>query len=232
MVDAAQYATPREMYDRYNEIHRKFFPPHPPSVPEPPPVISIAAAEPPPPDPLDVELPLSMKVIGFQQTRARMRVIRRAVCLHFGITKYEMVQKRRTAKIVIPRQVFSYFSARLTGASLTQIAKTLDQDHTTVMHAVESIKGRILDHPEFHAVIECLEQKIMTNFGDLRTNVRIKFGRYVPHSRVNLYLQLGWVWSQYINIYGVLMIWPCGCPCVEPPDGDLHNLPGHLRPGD
>ena len=219
MVPVAQYATPRQMYDRYAEIHRKFFPPPPPAPPmvEPPPPPDAMAVESPPPVAPEPTPPLT-RVIAFQKTMARMRAIRRVVCDGFDITKDEITQKRRCLTIVIPRQIFSYLVAKHTKASLTQIAKALDQDHTTVMHSIDAVKRRMFASNTFKNLIDELEEKLCRQFGDdpMPADHKIKYGRYVPHNRVADYLSIGWTWSDYINSYGVLMVWCCGCPCVEP----------------
>src|SRR4030095_13498807 len=115
MIEAVEFSnkTQRQQHHHYQEIHRKFFP-RPPVFPrliEPMPVKAEPPPAPPPPQPPPV------KFIGFDQTRLRMRIIRRMVCQAFHISLEAIMSTRRTYDIVRPRQVYSYLVTRLTRAS-------------------------------------------------------------------------------------------------------------------
>jgi hypothetical protein len=219
MIEAAQFTTPtqRELYDHYREIHLKFFPrppvfPHsiePPSPPPKPDAQAILEALPPAP-----RLPPD-KAIGIAQTQLRMKVIRRVVCESYAISRDTLMSARRTCEIVRPRHVYSYLAARLTKASLPQIGRSLDQDHTTVMHAIKRTEARITIDREFAEHMRALEARIRNQFGE-KPKPRGCIGRYVAHDAVADYFLLGWMWAANLNEYAALMIWPCSCPFVEP----------------
>jgi hypothetical protein len=219
MIEAAEFATPtqRELYDHYREIHLKFFP-RPPTFPrsiEPPPpppqpeAQSVLETLPPAP-----RLPPS-EAISIAQTRLRMKVIRRVVCESYAISKDALVCARRTSEIVRPRHVYCFLASRLTKASLPQIGRSLDQDHTTVMHAIKRTEARITMDREFAEHMRALEARIRSQFGEKR-QARGCIGRYVVHEAVADYFLLGWMWAANLNEYAALMIWPCSCPFVEP----------------
>lgn len=72
--------------------------------------------------------------------------ILRAVCGYYKISKIDLLSARRTAPLVLPRQVAMYLSRTLTLRSLPFISKRMGgRDHTTAMHAVRKIEA-LLQH--------------------------------------------------------------------------------------
>jgi hypothetical protein len=116
---------------------------------------------------------------------------------------------------VRPRHVYCYLASRLTKASLPQIARSLDKDHTTVLHAIKRTEARIAMNREFAEHMRALEVRVRNQFGETR-QPRGCIGRYVVHEAVADYFLLGWMWAANLNEYAALMIWPCSCPFVEP----------------
>jgi hypothetical protein len=222
MIEAAEFATPiqRELYDHYREIHLKFFPLPPvfprsieppalPAAPQQPCAQAVLEALPPAP-----RLPPD-KAIGIAQTQLRMKVIRRVVCESYAISRDTLMSARRTNDIVRPRHVYCYLASRLTKASLPQFARSLDQDHTTVMHAIKRTEARITIDREFAEHVRQLEARVRNQFGE-NHRPRGCIGRYVVHAAVADYFLLGWMHAANLNEYAALMIWPCSCPFVEP----------------
>ena len=72
-----------------------------------------------------------------------LAAIQDAVCAVNGLTKEELLSQRRSPKIARSRQLAMYMARELTGLSLAEIARGFDRDHTTVMHAIRSVKGRL-----------------------------------------------------------------------------------------
>jgi chromosomal replication initiation ATPase DnaA len=84
-----------------------------------------------------------------------IRDIARAVCDHFHVTMVDLVSKRRTARIVRPRQVVMFLARAHTTRSLPEIGRLLgDKDHTTVLHGVRSIADRLAADPALHRDID------------------------------------------------------------------------------
>jgi hypothetical protein len=66
-----------------------------------------------------------------------------AVCRAFNMKRIDLMSARRTANIVLPRQVVMYLAKTLTPFSLPHIGRRLGgKDHTTVLHAVRKIEKR------------------------------------------------------------------------------------------
>ena len=73
--------------------------------------------------------------------------IQRAACQHFGLTKIELLSRRRTNDVVIPRQIAMYFCKQLTTRSLPEIGRRFGgMDHTTVLHAVRVTEKRMREN--------------------------------------------------------------------------------------
>jgi hypothetical protein len=210
MIEAAEYATPyqRRLYERYQEIHRKFFP-RPPVFPEAQP----EAQPEQPPEPIPA---IPVKPIDITQTKLRMRIIRRVVCASFSITQEFLISEQRTAKVVVPRHLCAYLISRFTTASLPTIGKSLgDRDHTTIIHAIRRTGVRIAADRKFAERVHMIEQEIRNELGET-SRPRHCIARYVEHHRVADYLLIGWMWAANLNEYAALLIWPCGCQYVEP----------------
>jgi chromosomal replication initiator protein len=69
--------------------------------------------------------------------------IQDAVCAVNGITREDLLSAKRSPKVARSRQVAMFMARELTGLSLTEIARAFDRDHTTVLHAVRAVKGRL-----------------------------------------------------------------------------------------
>lgn len=68
----------------------------------------------------------------------------RAVCKEFDISVRDIRGKRRTADIVIPRQVCMYLLRTELDLPLEQVARELNRsDHTTVLHAIERVEEKM-----------------------------------------------------------------------------------------
>jgi hypothetical protein len=70
--------------------------------------------------------------------------IRRATCRYFGITKLEFMSRRRTLKIMRPRQIAIYLCKVHTPRSLPEIGRHFGGfDHTTILHNARITEKRM-----------------------------------------------------------------------------------------
>jgi hypothetical protein len=70
----------------------------------------------------------------------KVEEIQRAVCQFYGVSKIDLLSKRRTANICRPRQIAMYLAKTLTFRSLPEVGRKFGgRDHTTVLHAVRKI---------------------------------------------------------------------------------------------
>ncbi|MEM1165609.1 MAG: chromosomal replication initiator protein DnaA [Planctomycetota bacterium] len=84
-----------------------------------------------------------------------------AVTDHFDVKITELQSRRRHKSIAHPRQVCMYLARKHTRYSLEEIGGYFGgRDHTTVMHAVKTIKHRRDADDEFSRVLDALERQI------------------------------------------------------------------------
>ncbi len=92
-----------------------------------------------------------------EQTPGKVTIswIMKRVSEYYDIPEAEMTSKRRSANLVLPRQVAMRISQMLTDSSLNQIGANFGgRDHTTVMHSCEKIRERVANDPAFAAEFE------------------------------------------------------------------------------
>jgi len=93
--------------------------------------------------------------------RIRIEDIQRFVARHYNISKQDMLSNRRTRAIVGPRQVAMYLSKKLTARSLPEIGRSFGgRDHTTVLHAVRTIEGKMGTDQKLTQELELLKRLI------------------------------------------------------------------------
>jgi hypothetical protein len=79
---------------------------------------------------------------GCAPSSPKVEDIQRAVCRRYGVSRADMLSARRTATIVLPRQIAMYLAKTITLRSLPEIGRRFGgRDHTTVLHAVRKIEA-------------------------------------------------------------------------------------------
>lgn len=88
-------------------------------------------------------------------------LIQRTVARHYGVTKHDMLSERRTANVVLPRQIAMYLCKRLTPRSLPEVGRRFGgRDHTTVLHGIRKITARCVWDSEFAGKIEAIASEL------------------------------------------------------------------------
>ncbi len=73
-----------------------------------------------------------------------IKTIQKTVCGFYGVKFSELISKRRSKSIAVPRHIAAYLCREFTDASLPEIGKSFGgRDHTTIMHAVSKIKNEV-----------------------------------------------------------------------------------------
>lgn len=101
------------------------------------------------------------KVIGMDPESKRKNVkvkeVIKTVANYFGVEAKEILGPKRTALVVFPRQVSMYILREEFQYPLEQVAQFHKRkDHTTVIHAVDKIKSRMIKEPEFRSQIRTI----------------------------------------------------------------------------
>lgn len=90
-----------------------------------------------------------------KRKRTSPREIISNVCEEFGVTVRDVRGKRRTADLVVPRQVCMYILRKELDLPLEQIARELNRgDHTTVIHAIERVEEKMEGDEEFEDMVK------------------------------------------------------------------------------
>jgi hypothetical protein len=83
------------------------------------------------------------------------------VAKHYGVSATDIVSARRTADVVLPRQVAIYIARTHTPLSTPQIGRALGgRDHTTIGHAVKRIRFYMERSPELRSIIDKLTREV------------------------------------------------------------------------
>ena len=73
----------------------------------------------------------------------------------FGVTPDDLRSKARTKAMVFPRHVAMYLARHLTSDSLADIGRGFgDKDHTTILHGVNRIEGRLEQDPKLRKTLD------------------------------------------------------------------------------
>jgi chromosomal replication initiator protein len=88
-----------------------------------------------------------------------IETIQRIVCEHYGIRLTDLLSKKRTRNIAFPRQVAMYLARKLTGGSFPTIGERFGgRDHSTVIHANNTIDRRLKNDQRLRASVDELER--------------------------------------------------------------------------
>ncbi len=98
----------------------------------------------------DITLDLAIEALKdyFGKTvtpKNKMDQVIQIICDHYNLTQEELLSKKRSNEIALPRQVAMYICRVYLDENLTKIGTQFGgKNHTTVIHAVEKIKQEIL----------------------------------------------------------------------------------------
>lgn len=98
-------------------------------------------------------------LLGSDQLTKIMRVVVETVGEHFGLSIPVLTGRCRRENIAWPRMIAYYLARQLTGASSTQIGKTLSRDHGTILNGCSLVEFRLNQSEETARVVETLKQR-------------------------------------------------------------------------
>jgi chromosomal replication initiator protein len=112
-----------------------------------------------------ISLELARKALGEESGRTTggltVQVITDAVTDFYGVRLSELLSKKRTRSVAIPRQVCMYLARSKTHHSLEEIGLYFGgRDHTTVLHALRAVGKRRAEDAQFDAVVGTLERRL------------------------------------------------------------------------
>jgi chromosomal replication initiator protein len=93
--------------------------------------------------------------------RVKIEDIQKLVASHYNVTRADILSSRRTANVVLPRQIAMFLSKSLTLRSLPEIGRRFGgRDHTTVLHAVRKIDALTKTDSAVSEEIELLKRTL------------------------------------------------------------------------
>ena len=94
-------------------------------------------------------------------SKNKMDQVVQIVCDHYNLTNEELLSKKRSNEIAIPRMIAMYICRVYLDENLTKIGIQFGgKNHTTVMHAVDKIKSEILKDDHLNGEIQKMVNEI------------------------------------------------------------------------
>ena len=91
------------------------------------------------------------------------QLIQEIVALHFKIKIDDLISKRRTRNVTVPRQLARFLCRELTDGSLPRIGEIFGgRDHTTVIHAYEKVNRERMEDSKLASLLTDLSTRITT----------------------------------------------------------------------
>ena len=96
-----------------------------------------------------------------QSTELAIEVIQRHIADHFDLTQEVLISKTRKKEVTVPRQIAMFLAKQLTENSLKLIGLHFgNRDHSTVIHAIQTVDKRCKDDPTFAQLVDNLKNAI------------------------------------------------------------------------
>jgi len=114
----------------------------------------------------DITLRLAKRVLKDlikkkKKTNLSIELIQRIVSDYFSIKEDLIRAKTRKKEIVLARQISMYLSKTLTNSSLKTIGLHFGgRDHTTVIHACQTIENKMTSEPKFREIVQEIQEKV------------------------------------------------------------------------
>lgn len=100
-------------------------------------------------------------VVGDVKSHITIEDIQRMVCEYYEIAEDLIRAKTRKQEVVIARQVAMYLVKELTNSSLKTIGLHFGgRDHSTVIHAYQTVEDQMKTNPKFCSTVQQLKKKV------------------------------------------------------------------------
>ncbi len=86
----------------------------------------------------------------------RVEELRTLVGRVYGLNETQLRSRSRRRSVSRPRQIAMYLCRRYTEASLADIGRAFDKDHTTVLYSINAVEQRMRESAQFRYEIEAL----------------------------------------------------------------------------
>lgn len=101
-------------------------------------------------------------VFTFEKKSVTLDQVINTVADHFGMDRQEIVSKKRTRDVALPRQVAIYIARQLTRLSYDEIGKSFgNRDHSTVIYTCNQVEIRKRKDKIFARLLENMANKLL-----------------------------------------------------------------------
>ena len=100
-------------------------------------------------------------ILSWDEVSITVEEVIKKVADHFNLSTKDILSRKKTRKLVFPRQIAMYLSRTITEESYPEIGNKFGgKDHTTVMYAVKKIEKEIGLDKKVAATVEILKENI------------------------------------------------------------------------
>ncbi len=92
--------------------------------------------------------------------QAGIEAIKRATCDVLRVSPADLCSPRRSPNLVRARQLAIYVSRQRTDASLAEIARAFDRDHSTILHSIRTVEKRLEPGSDIHRALESIHDRL------------------------------------------------------------------------
>ena len=111
--------------------------------------------------PITVELvDEALATVGLPGRRHTPGAIIELVARSYSLRPEDLRSRSRKRHISRPRQLAMYLCRRYTDASLKEIGRALQRDHSSVMYAINAVERRTLEEPRLRYQVEAISAKL------------------------------------------------------------------------
>ena len=92
-----------------------------------------------------------------------IEAVQATVCEHYGIRLADLLSKKRTKNVALPRQVAMFLTRKLTSASFPAIGERFgNRDHSTVIHAVTTVHRKLSEDLHLRGSVDEIERVLQS----------------------------------------------------------------------
>ena len=102
----------------------------------------------------------ALAAVGVSSGGHTLGAIMSRVARTYGVELDDLRSRSRRQRVSRPRQFAMYLCRRYTPASLKEIGRAFERDHTSVMYAVDVVEKRVLEQPQLRYELEALVKQL------------------------------------------------------------------------
>jgi chromosomal replication initiator protein len=89
-----------------------------------------------------------------KQTNMSIDIIQKVIAEYYKVSTSDLKGKKRSQKVIVPRQLAIFISHEITEYSYTEIGQAFGRDHSTVLYSCRQVKDKIQADPSLESTIQ------------------------------------------------------------------------------